>query len=289
LLPLKTWQPYTIVGGVEINDGDKWAFRFFDELTRDDVKRYCRTKGDEGFQVTANRSLSAIKRTFKWAQEENIVAVNPIADLPAPYPEASRERWLSDAEIRAFWWACDELGYPYGPIYQLLLLTAARLREVAKLPKRELDTDARLWTLPAARTKSGRTFLVYLNDSMMDIINRLSRFADTEFVFIGAEGAVVSGFSKAKAKLDELMLARLKREGHISDHGEPERWRIHDLRHTARTNFSRVGIDDNIAERLLNHAVPGIRGVYNHWQFFEEKKDALERWCNLVQKIIDRK
>jgi integrase len=290
LRPLKIWQPYTIADEVEVGDGENWSRRYFDELTRDDVKRYCETKGDEGHEVMANRSHSAIKRMFKWGQEEKIIAVNPIADLPMPYPEASRERWLSDAEIRAFWWACDEMGYPYGPIYQLLLLTATRLREVAELPvKGELDADARLWTLPGARTKPGRTFLVYLTDLAMDIINRLPRFVDSEFIFIGAEGAVVSAFSVPKAKLDELMIARLKRDGHLGDHDELEHWRIHDLRHTAMTNFGRLRIEEKIAERLLNHKLPGIQGVYNHWHYFEEKKQALERWCDLVESIIRAK
>jgi site-specific recombinase XerD len=142
-------------------DGDPWTLRYIDDLTRDQVKKFIRKIGDDdGFKVAANRTLTAMQGMFKWAAEEGIIAVNPIADLAPFYPEKSRARWLSDTEIRAFWWACDQIGYPYGRIYQLLFLIAARRKEVAAIPlKGELDKSQRLWTLPAERTKTIRRTL----------------------------------------------------------------------------------------------------------------------------------
>ena len=56
---------------------------------------------------------------------------------------------LSDAELRALWQASETIGYPFGPLYRLLLLTGARKSEVAGARwsefdlKKDLDGTAR--------------------------------------------------------------------------------------------------------------------------------------------------
>ena len=60
-------------------------------------------------------------------------------------------------------------------------------------------------------------------------------------------------------------------------------WHLHDLRHTVRTNLSRLGVREDIAERVINHAVGGKMGnVYNHWEFAAEKAAALQAWADFV-------
>jgi hypothetical protein len=175
LYPLLEYQPTKFVNDIEIIDGDPWKLRYVDELNRDEVKIYIKKIGDAGHEIQSNRSLQAIKAMFSWALEEHLITINPIADLKPLYAEKSRNRWLSDPEIRAFWWACDEIGYPYGPICQILLLTACRRNEVARMPSRgELNMEKRLWTLPSARTKTDQTHLVYLADLVMQIFNQAS-------------------------------------------------------------------------------------------------------------------
>ena len=144
-------------------------------------------------------------------------------------------------------------------------------------------------TLPAERTKTNQTHLVYLNDMMMDIINQLPVHTNSAFIFTGARGVGAKQFSKSKKELDAQMLAYLKREGHLADGEILERWTLHDLRRTARTGFSRLKIEKDVKKKLLNHKLGGMDDVYDMWEYFDEKKEALERWCALVRTIISTK
>ena len=61
-----------------------------------------------------------------------------------------------------------------------------------------------------------------------------------------------------------------------------EPFSIHDLRRTMRTQMAALGIDPLIAERCLNHKIPGVEGIYNRHQYFEERKAALSCWAELM-------
>ncbi len=37
----------------------------------------------------------------------------------------------------------------------------------------------------------------------------------------------------------------------------------------------RLGILDTVVDAVLNHVIPGVRGTYNRWHYFPEKKDTL--------------
>ena len=64
-------------------------------------------------------------------------------------------------------------------------------------------------------------------------------------------------------------------------------WTLHDLRRTARSLMARARarVADNVAERVLGHAIPGVHGIYNRHAYFDEKADALARLATLVETI----
>ena len=64
-------------------------------------------------------------------------------------------------------------------------------------------------------------------------------------------------------------------------------WVLHDLRRTARSLMSRAGVGPDIAERVLGHVIPGVRGVYDRHEYLDEKRDALERLARLVARILN--
>ena len=67
--------------------------------------------------------------------------VKPASLIGAKQP---RQRVLSDAELAAVWNGSETLGYPFGPLYQLLLLTGARRSEVGGARWGELDLKKKL-------------------------------------------------------------------------------------------------------------------------------------------------
>jgi hypothetical protein len=83
----------------------------------------------------------------------------------------------------------------------------------------------------------------------------------------------MNGFSRAKRQFDKAC-------------GVDE-WTLHDLRRCARSLMSRCGVLSEHAERTLGHALPGVQGIYNRYEFFAEKSDALARLAALIDSIVN--
>jgi integrase len=228
--------------------------------------------------------LAAIRKLFNWALQRGIVATSLVAGIRAPLAERSRDRILSDDEIRRFWQACLKVGYPFGHVAWLLLLTGQRRREVAGMSWGELDLDNRTWLIPGARTKNGEPHSVPLSDAAIETINSLPRIkSERGFLFTTTGDTHVSGYSRAKAAIDKAMLAIARETDPELD--EIPRWTLHDLRRTAASGMARLGIALPVIEKALNHSsgsFAGIVAVYQRHHFSDEKRIALEAWGRFV-------
>ena len=60
---------------------------------------------------------------------------------------------------------------------------------------------------------------------------------------------------------------------------------VHDFRRTARTHLAALGVTPHIAERCLNHKLKGVEGIYNHHDYFEERRAALGAWADVLMSI----
>jgi integrase len=188
---------------------------------------------------------------------------------------------LSDGEIRLFWQACDAVGEPFGAIFKLLLLTGARLNEVAGMRRSELHANG-LWQLPGSRTKNRRPYKVLLPP----MASALLPPSQHDLVFTTTGTTPPSGWSRAKRRLDAAMLTAA-RESPRNAAIEP--WRLHDLRRTAVTGMVELGVRPDVIELCVNHVSGsrgGIAGVYNHSELLPDRKTALERWSTHVAGLV---
>jgi integrase len=147
----------------------------------------------------------------------------------------------------------------------------------------EIEGD--VWVIPGAKHKTGKDEgdkAVPLSDTVLQLLNKPRK---SGFVFTSTDGELpFSGFSKAKRALDKA-IAKLRK----TDKRKPmPHWTLHDLRRTARSLMSRAGVAADIAERVLGHKIPGVRGVYDRHEYIAEKREALERLATLVERIINR-
>jgi integrase len=240
-------------------------------------------KGHDGAPKAEARAVQVCLRTlFRWAAFEDLVEVNPmLAIRPDRYGKpVARSRVLSDAEIRAFWRGCDRLGWPFGTIGQLLLLTGARENEIAGMRWTELDlVEERVRTLPDVRAKGGQVTVNPLSDMALAIINKVPYIEDLLFSTNGVTPC--SGFGYVKVELDAMMRAELAESGLTL-----QPWVWHDLRRSARTLMSRAGVRPGIAERVLDHAVGGVQEVYDRWDFIAEKRSAVAALAAMIERIL---
>jgi integrase len=263
----------------------KWGERPIGSITRQHVAELLDGIVDRGSPVQANRQLARLRTLFKWALDEEIISADPTAKVRKVVKEAARDRTLSDDEIRLFWAACDKLGWPFGPLYRLLLLSAQRRDEVANVEWSEWsepNLDAGVWILPRKRAKNDWTHEIHLSGLAIEIIEALPKIgADHRFVFTTTGRSPVSGFSRSKEALDRWM-AELA--------GTPiEPWILHDLRRTAATGMARLGIAPHVVDKVLNHTSGTIRGVaaiYNRFDYVEERRAALESWGRYVENLV---
>jgi integrase len=226
--------------------------------------------------VEAGNILKATKRAFKWGVEQDLVAADPTVGVRKPLAKKTeRDRVLDDDELVALWHGADSEGWPKGRAIQLLILLGQRRDEVAEAPWSEFDLTNRVWHLPANRVKNGRAHTVHLSDMAMSLLEGLPRNGPYLFA-IG--GKPVSGFAEFKRRLDAMMPA-----------GTPH-WVLHDIRRTVATNMQRLGIRLEVTEAALNHisgSRGGIVGIYQRFNYVEERRAALDAWANFVATLID--
>jgi integrase len=232
--------------------------------------------------VTADRALAYLRKAFNWHAIRDDDFRSPIVrGMAKTKPsERARDRTLDDEEIRDLSTALDELTgvqARYPALVRTLLLTAARRGEVMRMRWEEIDGD--LWVIPAGRSKNGIENAVPLTAPVKAL---LGPRADG-FVF-SSDGGVhpLGGHSKPKAMMDAKLAEVRKR----NKRPPVKPWVQHDLRRTARSLMSRAGVSSDIAERVLGHVIPGVRGTYDRHDYLDEKREALEKLAALVDRIL---
>jgi integrase len=268
----------------------RWGKRPIDSITPHDIVAVIDEVVARGSPYQARNLYGYAQRIFNWAIGRGVYGINtsPLDRLKPREligEKRPRTRTLNDLEIAAFWRVAQRLGYPYGPLFQLLLLTGQRKSEIAEARWREIDLKARLIVVPAARVKGDAPHVVPLVADAMRIIEALPRFMNGDYLFSTTGGATpVNGFSKAKLRLDRLMFDEVRKEN-------PEAlltpFVIHDLRRTMRTGLSALPIPDLVRELVIGHAKPGLHKVYDQYAYLSERTHAAALWAQKLRSIVD--
>jgi integrase len=231
---------------------------------------------------------------FNFAVARDVIEHNPCKQLKRRDLVGSkrhRERTLNDSELYAAWRASGRLGYPFGPLYRLLLLTGTRLDEAAGARWREFDLHNKLWIIPAGRFKSGTEHTVPLSDETCALLANLPRFRKGDHLFSTTFGeSPVNGFSKAKSRLDCRMLRTLRalaRRRGDDDVCELAHFVNHDIRRTLRSRLSALKVQDHIAELVIGHGRKGLQRVYDQHRYLDEKREALSLWAARLRSIVE--
>jgi len=273
-----------------------WRERPAADITTEEVADAIRAIVKRNAPYQAFNVLGHLRRVYSWAigTHEFGLTASPVAALKPKSligPRKPRTRILSDDELRRIWDACAgetalpedgkrvradinaaTMGYPYGPLVRLLILTGQREREVADAVWAEFDLDARIWTIPSERMKGGRTHEVPLAPDALALIKSLPRFSGPHLFSTTGGAKPVNGFSKAKARLDKL--------------SGVQGWVLHDLRRTARTHFSALAVQDLVREAVIAHAQKGLHAVYDQHTYRDEKLECLRLWEKRLAAIV---
>ena len=257
---------------------ERWKGRPITSIERCDVIEIINETIDRGTPYQAHNLLGHVRSLFNWAiateayglEHSPCDRIRPRSFIGERVP---RQRVLDDAELRVFWHATEQMGYPFGPLFQLLLLTGCRKTEIAGA--RWCEIDKGVLTIPAERFKSNAQHLVPLSSKALTIIESLPRLGD--YLFGGNKP--VGSFDKPKDRLDKLMADAV---GHAV-----APFRTHDLRRTVRTRLSSLKVPTTVAEMVLGHGKRGLERVYDQHLYLDEIRDALEKWAGLLRDIVE--
>ena len=283
----------------------RWRDRPIASISRRDALDLIDRITARGAEIQANRTLARLRALFNWAIEKDRLNESPVARMKPPAKERPRDRALTDGEIRWFWQACGELGWPFGSLAKLLLLTAQRRDEVASMEWIEIDLGKATWTMPRQKTKNTRAHEVQLSVPTLEILKGLPQLGHG-LLFTTTGETSVSGFSRAKQRLDAAMIRARRRSLGLPESDDalrkvlripsgkplPEEipnWTLHDLRRTAATGMARLNFPPHVVDKVLNHVSGTIRGVaavYNRFEYLEERRAALQAWGSFVSDIV---
>jgi integrase len=262
-------------------------------LSRTDVHGLLDAIVDRGSPYTANRTLAVLRRMCNWAVERGIIANSPVEKIRPQGVETARDRVLSDDEIRVAWRAFDSVGWPFGDIAKLLLLTGARRDEIAESRWREIDVAGQTWTIAKERSKNGIAHEIPMSDGAMQIVARLPHVGEKKDgpIFTTTGTTPVSGFSRAKTAIDAAILEALKEQAapNPTEVKPPAGWVFHDMRRTAASGMAALGTAPHVVEAVLNHrsgTIKGVAAVYNRYNYAAEKREALDKWAARISVIV---
>jgi integrase len=234
----------------------------------------------------ARHAFAIGSHLFTWARGQRcygLEAANPFAELEKKTligKTASRDRILSDDELRAVWQGAGAILMPYREVVRMLMLCGGRLNDVAEMRWSEVDLDKRLITIPPERMKSDSAHVIPMSPPMVEILTVMPRGERGGFIFSTTGGSrPFSGFSKAKKQLDAKIAVIL---------GAPiQPWVLHDLRRTFRTGLSMLRVVDRIAELCIAHHTQGLHKIYDQHKFLDERAEAMTAWARHLDAIVN--
>jgi integrase len=262
-----------------------WDERAAAEITDDDVDAVITAIVDRGTVGQARNVFAYLQGLYTWAKANRRYRIKTSpCDGFSPKKmfgeKPTRDRWLKDDELRAIWAAAPVLGLA-APVLELLLITACRLNEIAGLRREEIGEDEII--IPAARMKNKLDFMIPITPRIREIIRNVPKYTGGPCVFSTTDGLKpMTVGSKLKNRLDEAV-----REGrHAAWLPDLEPWTWHDLRRSARTNFSKLSITEDVREVLLAHVKKGLINTYDCHDFMPEKRAALTKWEAALARIL---
>lgn len=248
---------------------------------------------DAGAPTVANDALRYLFRMFHFAVKRRWIEANPVSGFEisdAGGAEPARQRWLNRDELAALAKAMRDtpnFGRENELAVWLLLALCVRKMELLSAKWAEFDLVRGVWSLHPSRTKTNQPIDIPLVPQVLRWLEEVKVFAcNSEYLFparrrIHMKGGVArrNRFGHVSPDTLNVALRRLPLDGMAH-------FTVHDMRRTARTHMAALGVDRFVAERALNHKLRDVEGVYNQYDYFEERKVALERWAQLLDATV---
>lgn len=221
-----------------------------------------------GAPSEAQHAFVAIRTMMNWCFKHGLIETSPVPRLT--FSSEARTRVLTDLELKAVWNRAEAVGYPYGTIILLLILTGQRRGEIGGLRRSWISEDS--ISFPVGFTKNKREHRLPIGPLTTAIINDIDTDSDLLFPSRYDDDRFFNGWSKCKRHFNKSL--------------QFAPYTLHDLRRTYSSNLARLGVPIHVTERLLNHVsgtISGVAAVYNRHSYWDEMNAAAlqyEEWLH---------
>ncbi len=245
--------------------------RDFEGIRRSDVAALLDRVEDKSGPRQADAVLAVFSSMANWYAARSDSYVPPLArGMRRDDPHARRrERILDDEELRRLWAVADGA---FGAFIKVALTTAQRRAKITTMRWEDVAIDG-TWTIPVEAREKGSGGALLLPEIAIDAIRSQPRITGNPYVFAGNGAGPFTAHHKRKQRIDER--------------AKIAPWVIHDLRRTSRSLMARARVRPDIAEQIMGHAIQGVAGTYNRYDYFDEKADALAKLAGLIVMILD--
>jgi integrase len=253
-----------------------------------DVRTVIQKIANSGRPAVANDALNYLKHIFRHGIKLGELQTNP-ADAfrydDAGGIEKARTRALSEKDIKELFLVLnkqkDQVTRDNYLAIALLICLACRKMELLAAQWTEFKLDERIWSIPAERTKTGTTINIPLASQVVEWLHELKvRSAGSAYVFPSRRRSKREYVSPDT--LNAAVSKLFSEEKLVITH-----FTVHDLRRSARTLLASLKVPPHVSERCLNHKLKGVEGVYDQYDYFDERKDALSQLANLVAPLVN--
>jgi len=257
-----------------------WSFLKANKIKRRDVIVLLDTVLERGAEVLANRVLALVRKIFNFGIERDILEFNPCLNIKQPIDEKKRQgqRVLNFEEIRKVWATLnDDQNILIRGIIKMRLLTAQRGIEIRSMKWENIDFESKIWTIPPEVVKNKLQHRVPLSKQALELIYEIrDKGFESSYIFPSPTSKTVGHINNITRAIERIR------------NGSKVSFVDRDIRRTVASHMAgELQIPRLVISKILNHSEGGVTRIYDRHSYDNEKREALERWGNLFEEIIN--
>ncbi|WP_024598703.1 tyrosine-type recombinase/integrase [Pseudoalteromonas sp. TAE56] len=268
-----------------------------DQISARDIRTTINAITAAGKPTIANDALGYCKQLFNHAIKLDLIAGNPASAFTvrdAGGVEKSKDRALTTSELKQFFDTAKKNPMSFTRdnylACTLLVCLGVRKSELCEAKWEEFDLEKAVWELPKERSKTNVGLSIPLALPVVQWFEELKmRSCGSDYVFPSRRASKnphmgPDTLNRAITKLFGHEPGKKKQPPNLM--GDMPHFTVHDLRRTCRTLLAQQGTPGYVAERCLNHKLKGVEGIYDKYDYFEERRVALARLSRAILHLL---
>ena len=199
---------------------------------------------------TINRHIEMLSKMFNLCIDNGVITFNPCRSVKQLREENFKIRFLTIEEEKELFKAIEathtdaagNITYPYihlKPLVVCALQTGMRRGEIFSLKWSQIDFNNGF--IEVLKTKSGKARKIPISPRLDLLLKEILATSNSEYVFIN------SATNKPYVDIKNAFSTVLEK-------ANIKNFRFHDLRHTAATRMTEMGIDLGVVQEILGHS-----------------------------------